>query len=89
VQAVSREQILEQARAESASTIDDEQEPFRDSVESGTIGEATAELQFGTGDSNTSNELVKQGNAHLEATLPMVHKKENGYLNGKTVSKLL
>jgi len=56
VQAVAREQFVEKAKAESASSIDDEQVPFRDAVESGqTIGEATTDLQFGADDGKQGN----------------------------------
>lgn len=55
----AREQFLEQAKAESASTIDEEQEPFRDAVESGqTIGEATTDLQFGAIDGKSADEAI-------------------------------
>jgi len=46
-EAKAREQMVEKAKAEAASGIDEIQEPFRGSVESGeTIGEATTNLQF-------------------------------------------
>jgi hypothetical protein len=46
-EAKAREQMVEKAKAEAASSIDEKQEPYRDCVESGeTIGEATTNLQF-------------------------------------------
>lgn len=70
-QAVAREQILEKAKAESASTIDEEQEPFRDAVESGqTIGEATTDLQFGAGDGTSADEAISNtSKEHLNGML--------------------
>lgn len=57
---------LEQAEAESASTIDAQQEPFRDSVESGqTIGEATTAEQFGENDGKSAGETVTQASKEL------------------------
>jgi hypothetical protein len=60
------DQSLEQAEAESASTIDAQQEPFRDSVESGqTIGEATTAVQFGENDGKSAGETVTQASKEL------------------------
>lgn len=73
---------MEKAKAEAASTIDENQEPFRDSVESGeTIGEATTNLLFeNAGDAradaeqqihNTNKQLLTpNGNTTSHALTP-------------------
>jgi len=62
----ARGQVVEQAKAESASIIDEEQEPFRDAVESGqTIGEATTEQQFGEDHGKSADEAITHASKEL------------------------
>lgn len=61
-----RREFLDKAKEESASRIDEAQEPFRDSVESGqSIGEATTELQFGVQDGKSAEEAINNASQEL------------------------
>lgn len=66
LQSDAREQFLDQAKVESALTINEDEEPFRDAVESGqTIGEATTQLQFGANDGESADEVIARTSKEL------------------------
>lgn len=61
-----KSECVENTKAESASNLDDSQEPFRDAVESGqSIGEATTQLQFEAKEEKEAGEAIRDKSEEL------------------------
>ncbi|XP_024397493.1 uncharacterized protein [Physcomitrium patens] len=61
-----KSEYVQNTKAESASNLDDSQEPFRDAVESGqSIGEATTQLQFEAKEEKEAGEAIRDKSEEL------------------------